>query len=451
MKKILACLFLLSTLETRNCDAIEFQNSETFAVECDKQDPLKHFREQFYIPKDDKGNSQIYFCGHSLGLQPKSVTAGMKEELDAWANLGVEGHFKKDSPWYTYPEHVKNSLAHIVGSKPEEVVVMNSLTVNLHLMMVSFYQPTSAKHKILMEAPVFSSDTYAAKSQIAFHGYNVEESLLVVEPRQGEEYLRIEDIEQMLDDKGHEIALVLLSAVNYFNGQKLDIERITKKAHDKGCIVGFDLAHAIGNVPLNLHDMNVDFAAWCNYKYLNAGPGSIGGAFVHERHLTNDNLKRFAGWWGNDPSTRFQLHLEPNFIPVPSADSWQVSNPSIFALVPLKEALKVFENAGFNNILEKGTLLTGYLEFLIESINSNEITLITPHNPSQRGSMLSIKIDDQPELLVETLQHSGIVCDFRRPNVLRVTPMPLYNTFHEVWQFSEILKAHLEEKESSKN
>jgi kynureninase len=445
MKKYLTgCLLLLSFLFIEAGWAEEYQDEESFAIECDEQDSLSHFRKQFFIPKDKEGTSQIYLCGHSLGLQPKTVQEVIQAELDAWANLGVDGHFKQDSPWYTYQEFVRDSLARLVGAKPEEVVAMNSLTVNLHLMMVSFYRPTPNRYKILMEAPVFSSDTYAAKSQIAFHGYDADNGLVIVAPREIEDCLRIEDIEQLLENSGDEIALVLLSAVNYFNGQKLNLNKITKKAHEKGCLVGFDLAHAIGNVPLFLHEANVDFAAWCSYKYLNSGPGAIGGVFVHERHLSDPNLNRFAGWWGNDPNTRFQLHLQPDFIPVQSADSWQISNPSIFALAPLIASLEIFDKAGMLELHKKAVRLTGFLEFLIQRIDSEKISLITPSNPDERGCMLSIRVDDQPELLMEVLHQNGIVCDFRRPNVLRITPIPLYNTFHEVWQFGYVLKSHLE-------
>lgn len=443
-KYVTVFLFLSTSLLTPSAGAEEYQKTEAFAKECDKQDSLSHFRDQFFIPKNKDGTSQIYLCGHSLGLQPKGVPEAMQKELDDWALLGVDGHFKEHSPWYTFHESVRGSLAKLVGGQPKEVVAMNSLTVNLHLMMVSFYRPTPTRFKILMEAPVFSSDTYAAKSQIAFHNYDVDTGLIIIEPREGENCLRMEDVEQLLDEKGNEIALVLLSAINYFNGQLLDIPRITKKAHEKGCLVGFDLAHGIGNIPLQLHDSEVDFAAWCSYKYLNAGPGAIGGVFVHEKHLSDTNLKRFTGWWGNDPNSRFQLHLAPDFIPIQSADSWQCSNPSIFSLVPLKESLQIFEDADISELWKKGKHLTGYMEFLINGINSDRISLITLPDPNARGCMLSIRVSDQPEVLMEKLHESGIVCDFRRPDVLRITPMPLYNTYHEVWQFANVLKSHLE-------
>lgn len=444
MKKLLPSLICLFSC-LQHGHALDFVDSEAFAIECDSKDPLRDLRDSFLIPKNHDGSNQIYLCGHSLGLQPKRTQEIMQAELDAWANLGVEGHFKTEAPWYTYHELVRNSLANLVGAKPEEVVAMNSLTANLHLMMVSFYTPSPSRYKVLMESPVFSSDTYAVKSQITFHGYHPNESLIIIEPRQGEECLQLEDLERVLDEKGEEIALVLLSAVNYFNGQKFDLNRITAKAHEHGCWVGFDLAHAIGNVPLDLHDANVDFAAWCSYKYLNAGPGAIGGIFVHERHLSNQTLNRFAGWWGNDPNTRFQLHLQPDFIPISRADSWQISNPSIFSLVPLRASLAIFDEVGMSKIREKSFLLTGYLEFLIQQIHSDQIEIITPQDPLERGCMLSIKVNDKPELLMEKLHQGGIICDFRRPNVLRITPIPLYNTFYEVWKFGQILKSHLKD------
>lgn len=440
---LMALLPFITIICKMNAYTETYQEIESFALECDRKDDLNSYKELFYIPSDEKGNPLVYFCGHSLGLQPKAAQEVLQRELDAWAHLAVDGHFKTDSPWYSYHELVRDSLAKLVGSQPQEVVAMNSLTVNLHLMMVSFYQPSPTRYKILMEAPVFSSDTYAAKSQISFHGYDSEEGLIIIEPRQGHDCLAMEDIEQLIEEKGEEISLVLLSAVNYFNGQLLDIKKITDIAHSKGCLVGFDLAHAIGNVSLYLHDANVDFAVWCSYKYLNAGPGAIGGAFIHEKHLNNSDLRRFSGWWGNDPKTRFQLHLQPKFVPVISADGWQLSNPSIFALAPLRASLDIFNRAGIEQLSEKSKYLTGYLEFLIRQIDSEEISIITPEDKNQRGCMLSIRVEHEPELLMKKLHESGIVCDFRRPNVLRITPSPLYNTFHEVWLFSNVLKSHL--------
>ena len=418
----------MTTLGAQN-----YSNDESFAKECDTLDPLSHFRDEFSMPE------QIYLCGHSLGLQPKQAAILMQNELTAWSVLGVEGHFKEDAPWYTYHTLVQKPLANLVGAYPHEVVAMNSLTVNLHLMLVSFYKPTATRYKIVMEAPVFSSDTYAVKSQLKFHGVDAD-SLIVVSPRENEDTIHLEDIYNVIDDS---VALVLLNGVNYLTGQFMDIKAITAKAHEMGCIAGFDLAHTIGNVPLELHDWDVDFAAWCSYKYLNAGPGAIGGVFVHEKHCKNEDLVRFAGWWGNNPDTRFALHLQPDFIPVHSADSWQISNPSIFALAPLRASLDVFEKANIHTLREKSIKLTGYLEYLLNDLQSDRIQIITPSDPAQRGCQLSIKIEDRPEELLALLHNAGIVCDFRRPNILRITPIPLYNSYHDVWKFISILKAHL--------
>jgi kynureninase len=416
-----------------------YETSESFALNCDLDDPLRNFRDEFFIPKTKTGDPLIYFCGHSLGLEPKRTPLLMEQELKYWSELGVEGHFKEDAPWYSYHCLVRNSLANLVGANPDEVVAMNSLTVNLHL-MVSFYQPTKKRFKILMEEPVFSSDTYAIKSQIQYHGFDPETSIIVVKPKNNEFHLRMEEIEEVLTLHGDEIALVLFSGVNYITGQYIDIERVSKKAHEKGAVVGFDLAHAIGNLPLYLHEWNVDFAVWCSYKYLNSGPGAIGGAFIHEKHHKNWSLNRFAGWWGNDPKTRFQLHLQPDFIPTPSADGWQLSNPSIFSLVPLRSSLEIFEQAGIENLRKKSVLLTGYLEYLIKDVSIPGLTIITPSNPAERGCSISILVENDIEELITSLEEAQIRFDFRPPNILRITPAPLYNTFHEVWRFGKILE-----------
>lgn len=448
MKKLMIIMLLaLEVTFTSYIHAQEYQTAESFAIESDRQDPLKELRNQFLIPTDNNGNQLIYFIGNSLGLQPKMTQSLMQEELDAWATLGVEGHFKENNPWLSYHTTVRDSLARLVGAHPDEVVAMNSLTANLHLMMVSFYQPTKTRYKILMEAPVFSSDTYAVKSQIKLHGYNPDDALIIVSPREGEDELKTEDVEAILENEGDTIAMILLSGVNYYSGQRLDMPTITKKAHEKGALVGFDLAHAIGNVPLHMHDWDVDFAAWCSYKYLNAGPGAIGGVYVHEKHAKNTSLLRFAGWWGNDPATRFSLHLQPDFIPVASADSWQLSNPSIFSIVPLRASLKVFDSVSLEALHEKSENLTGYLQYLLDQIKSDRISVITPRDPQSRGAQLSIRVNDRPEELMEKLREAGIITDFRRPDVIRAAPTPLYNTYDEVWRFAEILKNHLEQQE----
>jgi kynureninase len=320
---------------------------------------------------------------------------------------------------------------------------MNSLTVNLHLMMATFYRPTESRCKIVMEEPAFPSDTYAIKTQIVHHGFDPREALVLARPREGEFTVRQDDIESVLEKQGHEIAVVFMAGVNFFTGQLFDIEKIAASAQRRGCIVGIDLAHAIGNVPLALHDWNVDFAVWCSYKYLNAGPGAVAGAFVHERHATNRELPRLAGWFGNDPNTRFRLHLEPEFIPVPSADGWQVSNPPIFSMAPLRASLSIFEQAGGMEALRaKSIKLTGYLQFLLESGGHSRLTIITPRDPKERGCQLSILVHEHPKELFKKLEAAGVKCDFREPNVIRIAPTPLYNTFHEVWRFARILAGH---------
>ena len=422
---------------------MNFSADEDFARQQDREDPLGRFRERFHLPVGKDGQPLIYFVGNSLGLMPKATRQIVEQELDDWSRLGVDGHFDAATPWYSYHETVRDSAARLVGAQPNEVVCMNSLTVNLHLLMASFYRPTKDRAKILMEAPAFPSDTYAIKSQIEHHGFDPEESLLLAEPRKGEETIRQEDIEALLEKHGEEIALVLFAGVNFFTGQLFDIARITAAAQQRGCLVGIDLAHAAGNAPLALHDWQVDFAVWCSYKYLNSGPGAVAGAFVHERHATNPDLPRLAGWWGNDPKTRFRMHLEPEFIPVPSADAWQLSNPPILALAPLRTSFAIFDEAGgMKPLRAKSERLTGYLQFLLERAPSELFSVITPSQPNDRGCQLSILVHEHPKELFRKLEAAGVKTDFREPNVIRVAPTPLYNTFHEVWRFGELMAAH---------
>ena len=341
-----------------------FQASEAFALAMDARDPLKHFREQFYIPKTASGDECIYLCGHSLGLQPKSASSYLDQELEAWAQFGVEGHFHAKNPWMPYHRLLTQQTAELVGAQPAEVVVMNSLTVNLHLMMVSFYRPTKERYKILVERGAFPSDQYAVKSQLRFHGFDLATSLLELTPREGETCLRDEDIESYIEREGDSIALILLGAVNYATGQLFDMASITKAGHRKGCVVGFDLAHAAGNVPLRLHDWAPDFAVWCSYKYLNGGPGCVAGCFVHERHARTWEVPRFAGWWGHDEKTRFQMG--PDFQPMSGAEGWQLSNPPILALAPLRASMEIFSEAGLERLRDKSISLTGYMEFLLD-------------------------------------------------------------------------------------
>jgi kynureninase len=423
--------------------ASSFSADEDFARQLDREDSLAGFRDLFCLPRDARGEPLIYFVGNSLGLMPKTTRKIVEQELDDWARLGVDGHFDAVTPWYSYHETVREPAARLVGAQANEVVCMNSLTVNLHLLMATFYRPTKSRHKILMEDPAFPSDTYAIKSQIAHHGFEPDESLLLVRPREGEETIRQEEIDTLLEREGDQIAVVLLAGVNFFNGQFFDLEGITAAAQRRGCIVGIDLAHTAGNLPLRLHDWKIDFAVWCSYKYLNSGPGAVAGAFVHERHATNQDLPRLAGWWGNDPATRFRMQLEPEFVPVPSADSWQLSNPPILALAPLRSSFAIFDQAGgMEPLRSKSVRLTGYLEFLLDRIPSRLFTVITPRAPLERGAQLSILVHEHPRELFEKLEAAGVKGDFREPNVIRVAPTPLYNTFHEVWRFARILAAH---------
>jgi kynureninase len=420
-----------------------FSANEQFAKQLDSEDPLRGFREKFHLPLGKDGNPLIYFAGNSLGLMPKSAREIVEEELDNWAKLGVDAHHATGTPWYTYHEALREPTARLVGAKPLEVICMNSLTVNLHLMMATFYRPTKPRFKILMEEPAFPSDTYAIKTQIAHHGRNPNDALILARPRKGESAIRIEDIIDLIEKHADELAVVMFAGVNFFTGQFFDIEKITAAARKRGIVAGFDLAHAVGNVPLTLHDWNVDFAVWCSYKYLNAGPGAVAGAFVHEHHATNTKLPRLAGWFGNDPNTRFRLHLEPEFIPVASADGWQISNPSIFAMAPLRASLAIFDKAGgMEPLRAKSIRLTSYLEFLLAEIGSKKFTVITPREPNARGCQLSIVAHEHPKELLKELEAAGVKCDFREPNVIRVAPTPLYNTFHEVWRFAKILAQH---------
>src|SRR6184192_1829768 len=420
-----------------------FSADETFACEMDAQDLLRDFREQFYLPLGKDGKPLIYFAGNSLGLMPKAARAIVEEELDNWAKLGVDAHHAAGTPWYSYHEALREPTAHLIGAKSVEVICMNSLTVNLHLMMATFYRPTKSRFKILMEDPAFPSDTYAIKTQITHHGLSAKEALILARPRSGEFTVRTEDILDLIEKHAEELAVVLIGGVNFFTGQLFDIPTITSVARKHAITVGIDLAHAIGNVPLSLHDWNVDFAVWCSYKYLNAGPGAVAGAFVHERHATNTELPRLAGWFGNDPNTRFRLHLEPEFIPVPSANGWQISNPPIFSMAPLRASLAIFDKSGIESLRAKSMKLTGYLQFLLESEpdgrSKKQYTVITPRQANQRGCQLSIKAEDHPKGLFGKLEAAGVKCDFREPNVIRAAPTPLYNTFHEVWRFARIL------------
>ena len=422
---------------------MNFSADEDFAQKLDAEDPLRHFRERFHLPLGKDGKPLIYFAGNSLGLMPKAARKIVEQELDNWAELAVDAHHRAGTPWYSYHETLREPTARLIGAQPNEVICMNSLTVNLHLMLATFYRPTKSRNKILMEEPAFPSDTYAIKSQIIHRRLDPKDALILARPRKGEFTVRTEEIVDLIERHRDRLAVVMIGAVNFFTGQLFDIEKITSAAQQHGIVVGFDLAHVIGNLPLALHDWNVDFAVWCSYKYLNAGPGAVAGAFVHERHATNTKLPRLAGWFGNDPNTRFRLHLEPEFIPVPSADGWQISNPPIFSMAPLRASLSIFDEAGgMEPLRAKSIKLTGYLQFLLEQAGSNRFTIITSRDTNERGCQLSILAHEHPKELFRKLQAAGVKCDFREPNVIRAAPTPLYNTFDDVWRFAKILAEH---------
>jgi kynureninase len=423
--------------------AMTFSPDEDFARQLDSEDPLRSFRDKFHLPLGKSGEPLIYFAGNSLGLMPKSARKIVDQELDDWAQLGVDAHLEAATPWYSYHENLREPMARIIGAKPVEVICMNSLTVNIHLMMATFYRPTKTRFKILMEDPAFPSDTYAIKTQIRHHGLDPKDALVLARPREGEAIVRTEDLITLIDRNADSLAVLLLAGVNFFTGQFFDLAAITSAAQKHGITVGIDLAHAVGNVPLAMHDWNVDFAVWCSYKYLNSGPGAVAGAFLHERHATNTNLPRFAGWFGNDPNTRFRMQLEPEFVPVPSADGWQISNPPIFSMAPLLASLAIFDEAGgMQRLREKSTKLTGYLEFLLERAGSDRFTVITPSDPVARGCQLSILAHQNPKELHKKLEAAGVKADFREPNVIRAAPTPLYNSFHDVWRFAQLMGAH---------
>ncbi len=425
-----------------NHDQPAFDASEDFAIAMDARDPLRHYRERFLFPTKFSiatGDDCVYLCGHSLGLQPKTVAAHIQQELKDWAELGVEGHFQAKHPWMPYHRLLCEQTAELVGAKPLEVVVMNSLTVNLHLMMVSFYRPTPARYKIVVERGAFPSDQYAVQSQIRFHGFDPASSLIELTPRPGESCLREEEIESLIEREGDKIALILLGGVNYATGQAFDMARITQWGHSKGCVVGFDLAHAAGNLQLHLHDWDPDFAVWCSYKYLNGGPGCIAGCFVHERHARSWDLPRFAGWWGHDELSRFEMG--PAFQPMPGAEGWQLSNPSIVSLAALRASMDIFHEAGMERLRAKSVSLTGYLEFLLGQNASQTFSIITPPEPERRGAQISIRVPQHGRGLCDRLAHEGVVGDWREPDTFRVAPVPLYNSYRDVFRFVQRFSA----------
>jgi kynureninase len=418
-----------------------FHGGESFAVTMDARDPLAYFRGRFYIPKTSQGDDSIYVCGHSLGLQPKTAASYLDQALQDWARLGVEGHFHAKNPWMPYHRLLTEQTAELVGAQPSEVVVMNSLTVNLHLMMASFYRPTAERHRVLVESGAFPSDQYAVKSQILFRGFDPASSLLELVPREGESCIRDEDIESVIEREGNSIALIMLGGVNYATGQVFDMAGVTKAGQRKGCVVGLDLAHAAGNIPLRLHDWGPDFAVWCSYKYLNGGPGCVGGCFIHERHARAWERQRFAGWWGHDEKTRFQM--EPDFHPMEGAEGWQLSNPSILALAALRASMEIFSEAGLERLRAKSVRLTGYMEFLLSQELSAKFSIITPREQERRGAQLSIRLPSEGRKLCDRLAREGVVGDWREPDTFRVAAVPLYNSYQDVYQFVQRFSAAL--------
>ena len=413
--------------------------TKDFALEQDKTDSLGSFRKKFLFPQHD-GKDVIYFCGNSLGLQPVTTRQYIQQELDDWAKYAVEAHFTAKNPWYSYHEMFAKPLAGLVGALPLEVVAMNQLTSNIHFLFASFYQPVKGRYKILCEGAAFPSDQYAIDSQVRFHGYNPADAIIELYPRDGEHAIRHEDVLTAIEKHKNELALVFIGGVNYYSGQVFDMKSITETGHKAGAMVGFDLAHAIGNVKLSMHEWDVDFAVWCSYKYLNSGPGSVGGAYIHERHAKNTSMPRLAGWWGHDKDVRFRM--EKNFKAMPAAEGWQVSNAPVFSMAAHKAALDIFEEAGMAALSEKSKKLTGYLEFIITEINlklqtSNiKLEIITP---KERGCQLSIVAHGLGKSLYEKLTANGIMADWREPNVIRCAPVPLYNSFEDVFRFGEIV------------
>jgi len=425
-----------------------------YAQQQDREDELKGFRSRFYFPRDESkvrpdgqtaaggfGGEVIYFCGNSLGLQPREAEDYIRQELVDWREMAIDGYWRARNPWMTYPAVLRAPLARIVGALEEEITVMNALTVNLHLLLLSFYRPTAGRYKVLVEAGAFPSDQYAIETQTRWHGYDPAQAIVEIGPRPGERLIREEDILEAIAVHGDSLAMVLLGGLNYYTGELFDLAAITTAAHKAGALAGFDLAHAVGNVLLRLHDWDVDFAVWCSYKYLNGGPGAAGGAFLHERFIRDITLPRMGGWWGNDESSRF--NMQKGFIPKPTAEGWSMSTAQVFNMVCLKASLAIFDEAGFSRLLAKTPRLTGYLYTLLESLlggGSRPFEIITPADPERRGAQLSLYFGDRAKGLQQQLADEGVIVDFRGPGVIRVSPAPLYNSFEDVYRFYHILK-----------
>jgi kynureninase len=425
-----------------------FQNTREFAQSLDAQDELRKYRDEFHFPHVN-GKQVIYFTGNSLGLQPKRTKTYVDEVMNDWANLAVEGHFYSDKPWWDYQERFASPLSEIVGAKPTEVGVMNTLTVNLHLLMVSFYNPTPQKYKIICEEKAFPSDQYMFQSQVKFHGYDPKNAIVEIKRREGEANIRLEDVLAKIDEVGNELALVLIGGVNYYTGQVFDMKTITAAGQKHGAYVGWDLAHAAGNIKLNLHDWNVDFAAWCSYKYMNSGPGNASGFFVHEKHHNDKELKRFAGWYGHNKERRFKM--EPDFDPVHGADGWQISNLPILSLAPYLASVEMFAEVGMDKLIAKRNVITAYLEFILHEIDKElegaDFDILTPSNQEERGCQLSVYLHGQGRELFERLMKNGVITDWREPNVIRLAPAPFYCSFEDMYEFGQILKQLILNKE----
>jgi len=427
---------------------MKYEHGVEFAKKMDAEDPLKDFRNQFHIPQDKEGKESVYFCGNSLGPMPKALPDAMKEQMDGWAKMGVEGHWTKPCEWMPIHETLTKQAAAIVGGKDTEVVVMGTLTANLHHLMISFYNPTPDRYKILYESNAFPSDRYAIASQIDMMAKKLapftdkgshltpDNAMIEIQPRDGEVTLRMEDIEKIIDEQGDEIAMIMIGGNNFYTGQKFDMERITEKGHEKGCLVGFDLAHSVGNVELKLHEWDVDFACWCPYKYLNSGAGGISAIYIHERHHNNTALPRLMGWWGNKPSTRFEMRHKAE--PFTTAEAWQMSNPPVFSMIPVRVSLDIFMEAGMDNIVVKSKKLTGYLEFLLDSLDTDKFKIITPRDPDQRGAQLSIIMKENGKEIFDSLFDAGIIGDWRHPDCIRIAPAPLFNSYQDIYKFSLI-------------
>jgi kynureninase len=409
-----------------------------FAITKDKEDSLRDFRSEFYFPQHNNKDT-IYFCGNSLGLQPKNVSAAIQQELKDWQNIAIGGYLHAKNPWLYYQHNFCKPLSKIVGCCEHEVTVMNTLTVNLHLMLLSFYHPTKERYKIMMEAGAFPSDQYAIETQIKFYGLNADDAIIEIEPRDGEKLIRDEDILESIEKNRNSLALILFGGINYYSGQAFDMKTITAAAHKAGAVAGFDLAHAAGNILLQLHDWNVDFAVWCSYKYLNGGPGAVGGAYIHERYAQDESRKRMAGWWGNDERTRFEM--KKGFIPKNDASAWNISTAQVFNMVALKASLEFFEKTSMEKLRAKSIELTNYLQFLLSKLTDINFEMITPADPERRGAQLSLFFKEHGKAIHQKMIDAGIVVDYREPGVVRVAPAPLYNSFEDVYRFYEILKS----------